>query len=70
MATYRFNGPVDGTTVRAGPFRFKLPLTAGNFQVVQVAAVGGSVTVTDAKAMAFVEKVKDLSGAALFTKTS
>jgi hypothetical protein len=68
MATYTYDGPTAGTPVRPGPYRFKLPLTAGGFQMVQVAAVGDLVTVTDTKAMAFVEQLKDISGTTLFTK--
>lgn len=68
MAAYTYNGPQDGTVIRPGPYRFKLPLTAGGFQMVQIAAVGDSITVTDAKAMAFVESVKDMAGNPQFTK--
>lgn len=68
MAVYRFDGPKDGSVIRSGPYRFKLPQTAGGFQMVQIASVGDSITVTDAKAMAFVESVKDMAGNAHFTK--
>jgi hypothetical protein len=70
MAVYRYDGPKDGTSVRTGPFRFKLPLTAGGFAVSEIAAVGDSITITDAKSCLFVEAVKDMSGSKLFTKTS
>jgi hypothetical protein len=68
MATYTYDGPAAGTPTRTGPYRFKLPLAAGGFQMIQVAAVGDIVTVTDAKAMAFVAQLKDISGTTLFTK--
>ena len=70
MATYRYDGPHDGTSVRPGPFRFKLPLTAGGFAVTEIAAVGGSSTITDGRSCLFVGAVKDMSGSPLFTKTS
>jgi hypothetical protein len=68
MASYRYAGTAE--VKRPGPFRFKLPLTTGGFQVLQVAAVGAEITVTDPKARGFVENLRDLAGNTLFTKVS
>lgn len=70
MASYRFDGPTDGTTYGTGPYRFKLPAVNGTFILLQVTARGEEITVMDTRACSFLDALRDLGGHPIFTKIS
>jgi len=71
MATYIFNGPTTdfGKIAPGAKVTLKLPLSNGSFQILTNVEPGVTeLTITDAKAMAHVEALKDMSGVALYEK--